>query len=239
MEALKAYLERCFIECWLDIANLRAGASLNQAFYDAIRDYPIFIPLISEQYLGSSICRLEFDYAHEQQVRGRCRVIPLTLGDRQQILEKARQMRWHEMERTLESAACVQLDADRTSAYKRVAEEIQTGALLKFYPLEYLEFQGVKLQRIDFEAKENIVFEDFTNFSLNFSKFMQKSPNDDKPIKPDWPVAIFQKSAGFLMPYLAMPFANKFKVYMYHHKWNRYLCVHAPGANQEIGTFLG
>lgn len=239
VKKLKAFLESCFVDCWLDETDLLMGAGLNEAFYQAIREYSIFIPFISERYLSSNYCRLEFSYAHEEKVKGRCKVIPVVLGDRKKILEIAEDNKWFEMVRTLESAACVNLNPyDPRPDYDKILSAIHEETPIRFSPIQYLEVEGVQIQRIDYTTKDQITFNDFMNWKLDFSNFIEKQENEGLPVKKNRAVAVYARGAGWALAYVTLQFANKFKIYMYNGHEKGYLCVHAPGQKNEMGRVL-
>ena len=230
---LKAYLESCFISCWLDESNLQAGGVLTNEILKAINESQCLMAMVSERYLDSPYCKLEFDYAFHQMTKHNYKIIILTLGDRQQLIEKAKQKGLLQLVFLLEGDNCKPLNQyDSNPVFQSVASAITQNDAIKFNALKNQTIDGQQLQIIEIIAP-NVPTDIFKTLDLAIEDYISIYDTDNKLIKRNIPVALFGRTAAWVYAHIAMSFYNKCDVFIFNSNSNDYICIYSLKSNKE------
>ncbi len=230
--SIKEHLNRCFIECWLDKNNLRAGQKLTTEILTAIQSSQFFVAMISKAYLDSDYCMLEYQRAEELRVRKKIVIIPVLLEPRIELIKKAESMGLVEIARTLDADLCLEFDTyNPIPCYEGIASSIQSGNSISFKPIEKKVVDGQLLQVI--EVQHGQINPNFlADWDFNVLDFIDTSKNGEKPISMDIPVGIFGAKPTWLTALLAVPFFNKCDVFVFNQQPPTFICVYATIGNQ-------
>ena len=229
---LKAYLESCFVTCWLDESDLQAGDQLTGEILKAINESQCLVAMVSERFLDSRVCQLEFDYAFRQKTKDNYKIIIITIGDRQKIIEKAKQKGLFQLVYLLEGDICKEYDQyDPIQTFKAVGNAITEFDSIKFNALKNQVIDGQPLQVIEILAPD-VPADVFKNINLGIEDFISEFDNDDKPVRRNLPVALTGRTAAWVYAHIAMSFYNKRDVFIYN-QHSGFICIYFLKSNKD------
>lgn len=230
---LKKHLNSCFIHTWLDEDGLEGGQNLSSKILQSLNEYPIFICLLSERYLTSDYCKMEFAYASDLKIKGRAKIIPVILGERPKLLELAKRSGLHEIARTLEFDTCITYDIyDPSKNLKQISEAIVSGDSIWFEPIRVETIDGVEIQIIEIQTIPNVPSEVLLTWDYDLESFMANSLKDeDLPIKFGLPVGLFNFKINWLTATVAIYFKNRRDLFIYGQHIG-YICAHYLKPNE-------
>lgn len=230
---LKSYLESCFITCWLDEKNLQAGDQLTSEILEAINESQCLVAMVSERFLDSAICRLEFDYAfHKKTKNDEYKIVIVTIGERSKLVEKAKNKKLLQLAYLLEGDNCKAFDEyDTVKTFKPVADAITINDPIKFNALKNQTVEGQQLQVIEILAPE-VPPDVFKTVDLAIEDFISEFDSDDKLIRRNLPVALTGRTAAWVYAHIAMSFYNKRDVFIYN-QHSGFICIYFLKSNKD------
>lgn len=77
--ALRDALKENGYKCWMDIDFMKGGERLYEEIELGLRSSKVMVACVTEKYLKSGNCQLEFGYAHELEKIGNIQIIPLLI----------------------------------------------------------------------------------------------------------------------------------------------------------------
>jgi len=237
-KALRSNLNRRFIKVWLDESDLGIGRPLISEIYRAIDEHPVFIALVSKEYLNSDYCRMEFNYAVEQKIKRPVEIIPVTLDDRSDLLKAAKEKGWLEMARALESDLSVLYNEyDPEITFGKIAKGVTGTAPIWFEPIRIETVDGLRIQIIEVQQVEKVPVELFSDWDYDLEAFMATKPNEDRPpIEFGMPVGFYNSRINWVTANLVIPFKNRRTVFIYNNPVG-YICVY-PLESEYKGKIL-
>ena len=236
---VEKYLKQSLVETWVDIEGMSGGETLSSKVIDGINESQVFIAFISERYFDSNWCPAEFTRAYQLRLNGKIRIIPVLLGDKEQILKKSAENSL--INSLLDEVKYIEFD---DFDFQKSAEEIRRAVWkpekIKFKPIRNVEIQGIKLQVISFEVdREPPLPSDYLKeWKFRIEKFAAKDEegnDDDKPIRFNGAVGFSGAGPNWLYTYLTIPLANRHDIFVFNSFTNDFICVYArSGSNQKI-----
>jgi TIR domain len=234
---IKHYLQRCFINVWLDKDELKGGDALSSAFIKGVKGKTT-VALITENYVDSDWCRNEFEMAYTGQVTKKGSIIPVILGTgdtASAVKIKAEKAGFDELVSLMEGHKYLLYNIYKPEhSCQEISEAVQKNNPIRFKALKPITVQGQEMQFIDFEMDKATPLEVFQTWQVDLMDFMDFHNDGSKPIKKEIPIAFFGKGACWFYAFLSTPFANKNEVFVYNEPTNKYLCVYARPAKKEM-----
>ena len=236
-KSLQSYLESCLLSTWLDERDLHSGNLTNEVL-NAIDTSECLVAMISERYLDSKICLLEFERAFQKKISGNYRIVITTLGDRRMLIEKAKNKCLNQIAHLLENDICIPFNQyDLTVSNAAITKAIVAHYPIYFTPIKRQSVAGQDLQIIEINAL-NVPTDVFKNLNLEIEDFISLSDDDAKPIKRGIPVALFGRTAAWIYAHIAMSFYNKRDVFIYNNTTDDFICIYSLTANKDKYTGL-
>jgi len=237
---IKENLDRSLVHAWLDAEQIPGGSVLTNFISSHISDTPYFFMFVSNHYLKSNWCTEEFNQAYAYLINKQVTIIPILLEDKAALNFDTSNSAHTTIKSLLDRITHVKYDIhDDDKSISGILEAFWKNEDVRFSPIEVIEVQGVRLQRIHFEVTKKTLASDFIkNWRFDITEFIADDSTSPKPIKQHLPVAFYGKAPNWLITYLVIPFKNLRSVYVYNNTSNDYICSYSKGADNILGNVL-
>lgn len=233
VKEIEDYLKSCFIETWLDEAELLAGKKLLYTIYDGMNKSAYFIAFISARYLKSDWCTRELEKVmlNDKKVN----IIPVLMEKPDEIKKVVTDKEWLLVADLLKSRTYIILNAyDIPETARRIGEAIWSDFPVRFKPLRTVQLNNIEAQLIHYDTEPNVPLTLLNEWDFNIEKFISR--NDGKDGKPiiDMPVIISGTAINWLLTNITISFYNKRDVLLYNQRDKKVVCAYTTSTNSPL-----
>ncbi|MDZ7343309.1 MAG: toll/interleukin-1 receptor domain-containing protein [candidate division KSB1 bacterium] len=238
---VRDHLENSLVYAWIDQSSIPGGGSMIQSIMQGIGKSKYFLAFLSNDYLQSNWCFDELEQAYGLHQDGKVTIIPILLESQDQLdlksLSDPRRAFW---ETVFKRIKYVEFDRHNVAkSLNNVAEALWRNELIRFEPIRMIKVDGVELQVVEFKIPgSNLPVDFLRHWDLKIEDFIATSPNEQKPIKFDVPVALYGPGPNWLYSFLTLPFKNRNTVFVFNSRTSEYICVYSKSAGIEPGMVL-
>jgi len=235
------HLRQSLVATWIDQQNIPGGGSLIQQIIAGISKSQYFLAFLSNEYLNSDWCWDELEQAYTLHQKGKVKIIPILLVGRAQLdLNALADARRNFLESILTRLKYVEFDPQNMpKSLGSVAEALWQNEAIRFEPIRMIKVNGTELQVLEFKIPgSNLPVDFLRHWDLNIEDFIATSPNQQKPIKFDVPVALYGPGPNWLYAFLTLPFKNRNTVFVFNSRTSEYICVYSKSIGIELGMVL-
>ncbi|GAA5529812.1 toll/interleukin-1 receptor domain-containing protein [Herpetosiphon gulosus] len=241
------YLSQCLISSWIDINDIRDGASLTPEILRAINECKYFVAFISHDYIRSNWCKEEIFQAKQLSIENKITIIPVLLCSKDDLhLNNVGDDVKYVIESLINRNKYINFDIyNQNKSNNEIIETISEHNKIKFSPINKFDIEGTYYQQIEFEIVGGTLPVDFlTSWKIDIeADFLNTKDqrNTNKPIMIGVNLLIKGKGPIWIYSYFTIQFKNICPVYIYDLNSNRYICVYDNNRdklNNKIGTSL-
>ena len=234
-------LKKSLVKALIYDREIAGGEGLLEAVTAGLSQSQYCLVFLSTNYLASSWCVDELQWAYSLYQKGELRLLPVLLDERGQLgLEHLPAARQPFVDLLLRQIKYVQFDRyDEEKSIAAVLKEFWANESVQFDPIKIETIDGVMVQLIRYGLNTKALPSNFLQgWHLDIEEFIATDKADGKPIQMVLPVAFSGVAINWLITYLTIPFKNRRTVFVYNQNTQDYVCVFSLPHDQMLGKTL-
>ncbi len=234
-------LKKSLVKAWIYDREIAGGEGLLEAVTAGLSQSQYCVAFLSTNYLTSSWCMDELQWAYSLYQNGKLRLLPVLLDEREQLrlenLPAPRQAFVDLLLRQIKYVAFDRYDEDKSIA--AILKEFWANEFVQFEPIKIETIDGVTVQLIKYGLNAKSLPSNFLQeWQFDIEEFIATDKTDGKPIQLDLPVAFSGVAINWLITYLTIPFKNRRTVFVYNQNTQDYVCVFSLPHDKMLGKTL-